>query len=334
MKTLIILLSLLLTTPLYCYDTIQIIPSLKGSQTWKQGTKIYQNLHLANYSGRLVLMVNELPENIKQHNISITPIYGITVLNFQLINQKKNQTKTISFTHLRENLNDLRDSLTLINSKEKEQLRLKRQLFSHANNARQLSQMQLIFKEKFTVLRKERLAILRKLQLTQQKLKQISPYINSDNAVGQNLYVNIKIETWAIKNLEISYFIPNEIENFNHPLEALNEKQKYSLFGRIIESKQRFPLVFAKIEYYYEKELLGATYTDEEGFFTLNLSQNGPYTLIIKQEGYKNRKLRKLYLNSHSQHQRTIRLKAKNPMSAIEILSFALPVLDIVQSHW
>ncbi|MEQ8909474.1 MAG: carboxypeptidase regulatory-like domain-containing protein [Vicingaceae bacterium] len=334
MKTLIILLSLLLTTNLYCFDTVKIIPSLKGVKVWEQGTKIYQNLNLTDYSGRLVIKVQELPENIKQDNISISPARGVNVMTLQLLDQEELNQQTRSISGLKSALKDLRDSLKLLDWKEKEQISLKKQLFIQADDPKQLNRIQLLFKEESKSLRKERLGVLRRLQHMQEKLNAFSPQLGQLNQLSQNLYLSLQIESWADENLEIVYFVPKQKRENSQISANSHEVEKYTLVGRVIESEQRFPLVFAKIEYFHDKELLGTTYTDEDGFFEIALPQAGPYTVVIEQEGYRNRKLKRLSLAPNWDNQRTISLKAKDPISAVEILSFALPVLDLVQSNW
>lgn len=104
-----------------------------------------------------------------------------------------------------------------------------------------------------------------------------------------------------------------------------------SVKGKVIENSHQAPIVFATVEFYQKGKLVSSTATDYQGKFSLPLATNERYEMVISFNGYKKVKYKNIYLNRPTVPEQVIRMRIKNKVSGLEILSYSLPVLDLLR---
>jgi hypothetical protein len=339
MKALSILLGLLLTSPIYCFDTLSIEAGLQGIKTDARGITVYQYLELPTDLGAYVFEIKKLPGELHKHHIKVEE-GGFNLLKVEWIKELPAANEPTDL-QLFEQMQALRNRLKELDHQESESLRFKKELMSKMVNQHDIFSIRELYKEKDIALKKERIQIYNELQLIQNELVSIKDqFIGSESDTEGTLFLSIIKHQLDAKILRFNYFLAHPqdregISNSDRQAIANTQKDSQLVKGRVIESDNRIPLVYALIEIYEGEEFVRSVYTDEMGIFETKLATNKNYSFIIYQEGYKDRKVKKFSPRASDQlNYRTYTMKEKNPISLGKVATYALQVAALIAYNW
>jgi len=331
MKLLAITIGLLLTTNIYCFDTLSIEAGLQGIKSNNLGTTVYHYINLPAESGSYVLQINNLAGQAEKQNFTIET-NDLDLIKIDWVKQAPIEKKKANL-HLYERMHLLKKQLKELDHQENEELRFKNELLSRMVSQNDISSIRALYREKDIAFKKERMKIYRELQKIQSEIMVFKDHLIEPKHDSQGtLFLSIVHYNLDAKILKFNYFLA-------HPEAKMSaqklQKDSQLVKGRVVESSSRVPLIFALVEIYRDGELIQSTHTDEMGVFETKLSTNHEYSFVIVQEGYKDRKVKKFNARSTQETlHKTYTLKEKKPMSFTEFASYALQVVSLISYNW
>ena len=337
MKALSILIGLLLTSPIYCFDTLSIEPGLQGIKTDANGITVFQYLELPAELGSFVFEINKLPNTLDQDNIKVEE-EGFLLINLEWIKSFP-KSKSDSYPKLYEQMQSLKDRLKELDQQESESLRFKKELLSKMVDPTDIFSIRELYKEKDIAYKKERIRIYNELQLIQNDIIILKDQLIHSEVDSQGtLYLSIYKEQMDAKILRFNYFLAHPKKGTpskKDPSKKTDLKQDSQFVkGRVIESSNRIPLIFALVEIYEGEALVHSLYTDEMGIFETKLAANRNYTFQIYQEGYKDRKVKMYHANSDAVNYRTYTMKEKKSFNFMEAAAYTIQAVTLISYNW
>lgn len=330
MKNILIAIGLLLTLKAYCgYDTVKLIATKKTVKPLSKGTWVSHHIPIYLDSGYYVLLLDDLPKSIKDSNIIIRELNGLSVLALRC-KRSKNMTKNerdswSKFTQVEDEIAHTLELIKNLDSEEKQLIEWKK--ISSRTNI--ISNYKDYYHEQGTIIRKKRLEAYQNLLLLRNQLSTFSSSFKASEetkAKGQ-LFVTVQVDNTIKDKMEVSYLI--EVDS-----NALKKKRKiefpYALNGRVVENIGRNPIPFAEVKFMKEKTLLSTTSTDLDGKFNIDVPQAGNYKLVILYSGYQKKKIKNFMVSHESVPKKLITMDLKQKTSFLDIMSYAIPLVDVM----
>lgn len=350
MKSLCLILSFLMTTlnAHAVFDTISSISTITSIQVLPGGTKVSLKDKLNLSAGHYVLALRGVPKGVLQEDIHFEDVVGLSILKFNLEREEieRNGQEFSAFKGLNEEIERISANIKALDAEERALLKEKKE-----NQVNELAKdKRASFADYFhmqgTSIREQRRAAYKQLiKLREEgkdytsRIKQVRPEFKESK---QNVFITFVLLDSLNDELNWNYFIRAKARGKQKDEWKTNEKPKNSeelaivlpafvnVRGQVIENQHQAPIIFASVQFYQKGKLISSTATDYNGKFSLPLATNETYDMVISFNGYKKKRFKKIHLNQASVPEQVIRMEVKHKISALEIVAYALPIIDMI----
>lgn len=339
MRKILLTFGLFISLDALCYiDTIPLSTTISSVEVHSEGTWIKKLVLINLIEGEYVLQLHGFPL-LHNKDFIIQKPEGLTLLSVENIEGNHQQFNWESLGALQADIDLLLLQLKDLDADEKKLLDLKRLSQNGSYTNERLNEFKSYFHEQGIEIRKKRLANYQKLLKLRESLNATTNKIPL-NRKGRNheLYLRVSIEDTLNDTIHIKYMIkPStnvvKLKSTNNDIkEELIVQFPYKLNGKVITNIGQLPLTAAEVQLYNQNHLIYSTVTDQAGNFSIEISHQGDYRLVIKTDGYQKRKIKQLVLNQPTSEQQPYLIQLREKISFVEFLSYALPAIDIVNS--
>jgi hypothetical protein len=153
----------------------------------------------------------------------------------------------------------------------------------------------------------------------------------------QQLFIQVEILNPDVNELLLVYELKKDLiqKQLNSPI--INETTSFSqldgywLIGQTIDSKTNELIPNARVNIYYLGQLIAQSQTNFDGQFKVELLQKGIYQVMLSKPGYKSKTERDIIVELDHPQLLQLELKKGNKINAIELITLALPMVEIVK---
>lgn len=338
MKTLTFILALLLTMNSYCYfDTLHPVLFIYDSKVYTHQTKIFSHFRIDADTGQYVIVFDSMPKHIDP--------YSIEFFNNQAISIQ--EVHAFVENPAKQSLSDVYDKIIVLKGLIDE-IDIERIKIESKEKAIQVESIKQIreadFDERLAIIQKanKQIKILREYaQLEQTKHQNVTDEISfllanakrKKPRTFQRVYIKIDVLLPITEKLELSYNLHHTQQDLQQSTLNKNEPKVngYWLSGKVYDPKTGDFLIRANVYISFNGNVIALINTDYEGNFNLELSQPGPFEVNIEQGNYKSKKLKSVALIKNQANYLDIPLKQANPVNAIQIMSLAIPIIEVMK---
>ena len=338
MKNLILLIGLLLTMNSYCYyDTLKPVLNIYDSKVELNQTTIFSTFNLKIDTGTYIFWIDSLPETANALSLEFPENPSIIISEVSSVFKKPKE----------ENFNDVLNRVLLLDAKiseiemvkfdlKEEESILKqnyRKFINGSSNRERLDIIQLANQK----IQQVRVAI----NIQESKQKNIENEINyliegsklKSNKIIQQVYLKVRILN-PFNLFKMSYTFStseNKIVSKVRTNEIITKVSGFWIHGKVADRKSNYFLGQAKIHILHQGQLISQTSTNENGFFKLELLHPGPYEIEIESYNYKSKRVKNVWLVENQVNLHDFTLKSMNRTNALEIITLALPMMEMVK---
>lgn len=337
MKTLTFILALLLTLNSYCYfDTLNPVLFIYDSEVLNQQTKIYSQLWLDIDTGKYILVLDSMPKTIDPLSIEFKNNENLQIHQVQSILKKRNNQSIKGvydkIIYLKELLSEIDIEKTRLENQEKFiQAESLKKLRGTSNTERikiieESNQQIQELREyaKLEAIKHQNLQNEISFLLANAQRKSHDPY--------QRIYLMIESIVPLSGNLELNYIIHHSESDLLEGTPNNNQQiVGFWLSGKVYDPKSGEFLIRANVHLSFKGNTIAVLNTDHEGYFNIQLKEVGPYEVIVTQENYKTKRLRSIFLVENEINHWDIALRQINPVNAIEIMTLAIPIIEVMK---
>ena len=338
MKNIILLVGLLLTMNSYCYyDTLKPVLNIYDSKVELDHTTIFSTFNLKTDTGTYIFWIDSLPETVNALSLDFPETPSIIIYEVSSFFKKPKK----------ENFNDVLNRILILDEKiaeiemikidlKEEESILKQNYRKFINGASNRERLEII-KLANEKIQQVRVAI--NIQESKQKNieNEISYLIQNSklksNKIIQQVYLKLRILN-PINHFQMTYELSNaekETELELAPKDSIANVSGFWIHGKVADRKSNFFLSQAKVHVLHQGKLISQTNTNENGFFKIELLHPGPYDLEIERYNYKSKRYKNIWLIENQVNLHDFELKSANRTNAIEIMTLALPMMELVK---
>ncbi len=339
MKNAILFLVLLLSNLCYSQiDTIKPAYHVYHSEIKEYESWFYYQIEDSLPPAKYILQFDSIaPSFVSNSFESLTD--EIIVRSIQSINVSPQKLKNIEIIQQIENLLTRLDTIYefSLNLKEEEAI-LKAHYQSLLNGNKLRDRLEIIRKANEDI-EKVRQAIL----LEDNKKKAVKEEITWLSNLNrrrqfkkyQSIYVMIYVKQSQKLHFRISklYAKSNPESNHKEEDEAMVKhnfrREGFWLYGKL-SLKNGQLIENALVSLYDQGEMIAQTISNANGFFQIKCRHQGPYNIVIEHSDIKSFKENKIIVKENKVNFYQFKLRSPSSVNAVEIISLAIPVLDII----
>lgn len=327
------------------FDTISSVSTITSIQVLPEGTKVSlkNNLNLA--PGNYVLILNDIPKSVIRDDLSFNDIVGLSILNLSIEHEKvqHDDSEFMAFQKLNSEIESVSFNIKALDAQERALLKEKKENQESALGKDKKESFATYFQKQGTSIREQRRNAYKQLVSLRERggnyitsIQSIKPNFKESN---QDIFLTFVLIDSLHDELNWNYLIRTKVKGKQKNQWQTSKTEEalptvlpayVSIKGQVIESQHLAPIIFASIQFYQKGKLVSSTATDYEGKFSLPLATNETYEMVISFNGYKKKRFKKIHLNQAVVPEQTIRMEVKHKISALEVIAYALPIIDMV----